>query len=149
MEDVQCDPDDKLSVSSPKVYISMFQHSAKPLFDLWLFLLRWPHIYHNPLNFRDITVKPVTLFWRVQHRRNTGDFIPYSSRIVCGFFFSLDDYCIFYPLQKAKGKSKPKPKAKAEKAKSKIKKEPEVESEDDVEESEEEEEEMSEGSDSD
>ena len=25
------------------VYIYMFQHSAKSLFDLWLFLLRWPH----------------------------------------------------------------------------------------------------------
>ena len=25
------------------IYIYMFQHSAKSLFDLWLFVLRWPH----------------------------------------------------------------------------------------------------------
>ena len=25
------------------IYIYMFPHSAKSLFDLWLFLLRWPH----------------------------------------------------------------------------------------------------------
>ena len=25
------------------IYIYMFQHSANSLFDLWLFLLRWPH----------------------------------------------------------------------------------------------------------
>ena len=54
----------------------MFHHLENSLFDLWLFLLRWPH---TPLPTR-------RLCRREQDSYNTGDFIPYSSRIVCGFF---------------------------------------------------------------
>ena len=39
------------------IYICMFQHSAKSLFGLWLFLLRWPHTVSL---FRYITAKLAT-----------------------------------------------------------------------------------------
>ena len=56
-------------------------------FDVWLFLLRWPH---TPQAFLETS----PLGWHTSAGENAltedshknGNFFPYSSRIVCGFF---------------------------------------------------------------
>ena len=57
------------------MYIYMFQHSAKSLFDLWYFLLRWPHTPdHKP--FKRHHCQASHFCWREQDSHNTRDYIP-------------------------------------------------------------------------
>ena len=66
-------------ISSTSMYIHMFQHSAKSLFGLWLFLLRWPH---TPQAFLETSSpsRPL-LLERTGQPQHQG-----LHRIVCGFF---------------------------------------------------------------
>ena len=53
----------------------MFQHSAKSLFDLWLFLLRWPH---TPQDFLETSLpsRPLLLERTGQDRTTPGTLSP-------------------------------------------------------------------------
>ena len=70
------------------IYIYMFQRSSKSLLTYGCFCLGGI-THHKP--FWDITAKPATSVVEnmlTKDSPNTGNLIPYSSQIVCGFFMS-------------------------------------------------------------
>ena len=63
---------------------STLSSTGQSPFDLWLFLCTW---CHTPQAFSKHHAKPATIFcWRERPDPNTGNSMPYSLRIVCGFF---------------------------------------------------------------
>ena len=79
--------------NSAFIYIYIFQHSAKSLFDLWLFLLRWPHtsqafLETSPLS-RPLTYFDFDLLCRFSRDLWTAGFICCLKRVYLG----ITKYC--------------------------------------------------------